>query len=47
MSARKQRDKEVGDASVAAAETEDTGVGSRPDDNDNTEINLPSRDWQH
>ncbi|WP_051921463.1 SMC-Scp complex subunit ScpB [Porticoccus hydrocarbonoclasticus] len=47
MSARKQSDKEVGDASVAAAETEDAGVGSRPDDNDNTEINPPSRDWQH
>lgn len=47
MSARKQSDKEAGNASVAAVETEEAGVGSRPDDNDNIEINSPSSDWQH
>ena len=47
MSAQKQSDIDAGEVSVAAVETEDAGVESCPDDNDNTEINPPSGDWQH
>ncbi|WP_438950836.1 SMC-Scp complex subunit ScpB [Porticoccus sp.] len=47
ISTQNQNKEDSRDAFAEADEIAGSGMGSRPDDNDSTEINTPSGDWQH